>query len=127
MTASVVVDFSKEPEFPKKPTGETPKVELVREQLATYVEGYQLARKTAPARIVLQTSDFKHCLRRILARMQKPHRDQAKAAWQERRKAGSQEKWRDAKPEPITAADLTWAGIPIESVGYSRHRAVDKS
>jgi len=88
MTASVVVDFSKEPKFPKKPTGEAPKVELVREQLATYVEGYQLARKTAPARILLQASDFKHCLRRILARMQKPHRDKAKAAWQERRKAG---------------------------------------
>lgn len=126
MTASVVVDFSKESEFPKRMGGELPRVELIREQLATYVEGYQLARKAAPTRIVLQASDFKHCLRRILARMQKPHRDQAKDAWRERRKAGSREKWRDARPDPITAAELTWAGIPIESVGYSRHRAVDK-
>lgn len=127
MSASFVVDFSREPEFPKKPSGETPRVELVREQLAAYVDGYELAKRSQPPRIVLQTSDFKHCVRRILARMQKPHRDRAKADWKERRKAGSQELWRDAKPEPLTDAALTWAGIPIESVGYTRHRAVDKS
>ncbi|WP_075677661.1 hypothetical protein [Stenotrophomonas sp. TD3] len=58
--------------------------------------------------------------------MQKPHRDQAKAEWQERRKAGSKERWRDAKPEPVALDGMTWYGIPIEGVGYSRHRAVDK-
>jgi len=123
----VVVDFATEHEFPKKPSGEQPKVEQVREQIAAYVDGYELVKHTPPARIVLQASDLRSCVRRILARMQKPHRDQAKAAWKERRKAGSKETWREAKPDPIIAAELTWRGIPIEGAGYSRHRAVDKA
>ncbi|HBZ46445.1 MAG TPA: hypothetical protein DEO93_03925 [Stenotrophomonas sp.] len=59
--------------------------------------------------------------------MQRPLREKAKAEWQERRKAGSKEKWRDARPAPLAAAELNWGGIPIESAGYTRHRAVDKT
>ncbi|MBH1556242.1 hypothetical protein I5U12_18880 [Stenotrophomonas maltophilia] len=126
MTDSVVVDFFHEPEFQNKLGGERPRVELIREQLANYVDGYQLAKNSQPPCIVLQASDLKHCVRRILARMQKPHRDRAKADWEERRKAGSPELWRDAKPEPLIDSALTWRGIPIEGMGYSRHRAIDK-
>jgi len=80
-----------------------------------------------PARIVVNAADLKHCTRRILSRMQRPHREKAKADWLERRKAGSKEKWRDARPAPLTDAALTWRGIPIEGAGYTRHRAVDKT
>ncbi|HFF6216645.1 hypothetical protein [Stenotrophomonas maltophilia] len=126
MTDSVVVDFQHEPEFAKKENGELPRIELIREQVAGFVSGYTTAKGNRPPRIVLQSSDLKHCVRRILARMQKPHRAKAKAEWQEKRKAGSTQPWRDAKPEPIPGATLTWCGIPIEGMGYSRHRAVDK-
>ena len=126
MTTSVVVDFHTEPEFPKLDNGERPRIELIREQVASYVEGYTVAKGHKPARIVLQAQDLMHCQRRVRARMQKPHRDQAKAEWQERRKAGSKERWRDAKPEPVALDGMTWCGIPIEGVGYSRHRTVDK-
>lgn len=124
---TVVVDFSKEPEFPVKPNGDAPKVEQVRGQVATYVDGYGLAKNAPPARIVVNAADLRHCVRRILSRMQRPHREKAKAEWQERRKAGSKEKWRDARPVPLTAAELNWRGIAIEGAGYSRHRAVDKT
>lgn len=126
MTDSVVVDFQHEAEFAKKENGELPRVELIREQVAGFVEGYTTAKGQRPPRIAVQASDLKHCVRRILARMQKPHRDEAKAAWMRARKAGSKQPWREAKPEPIPGATLTWCGIPIEGVGYSRHRAVDK-
>ncbi|MGY8563306.1 hypothetical protein L0938_07800 [Paracidovorax citrulli] len=125
--AAVVADFSREPEFPVKPNGDAPKVEHVRAQVAAYVDGYGLAKAALPARIVVNAADLKHCTRRILSRMQRPHREKAKAEWQERRKAGSKEKWRDARPVPLTAAALTWRGIPIEGAGYTRHRAVDKT
>lgn len=121
------MDFYQEPEFPEKPNGDAPKVEQVRAQVAAYVDGYGLAKATLPARIVVNAADLKHCARRILSRMQRPHREKAKAEWQERRKAGSKEKWRDARPAPLTAAALTWRGIPIEGAGYTRHRAVDKT
>ncbi len=126
MTSPVVVDFQSVQSFPAKPGCELPRVELIREQVAVFVEGYATAKGREPDRIVLQASDLKHCVRRILARMQKPRRDKAKAEWRERRKAGSKERWRDVKPEPIPGATLTWRGIPIEGMGYSRHRAVDK-
>lgn len=126
-TSAVVVDFSQEPEFPKKPCGGAPKGELVREQVASYVDGYRLAKNALPNRIVVNANDLKHCTRRILSRMQRPHREKAKAEWQQRRKAGAQEKWRDVRPEPLSAGGLTWHGIPIEGAGYSRHRAVDKT
>ena len=126
MTDSVVVDFQHEPEFAKKENGELPRIEQIREQVAGFVEGYATAKGQQPPRIVLQASDLKHCVRRILVRMQKPHRDEAKAAWMRARKAGSKKPWREAKPEPIPGATLTWSGIPIEGMGYSRHRAVDK-
>ncbi len=125
--AAVVVDFAQEPEFPEKPNGDAPKVEQVRAQVSAYVDGYGLAKATLPARIVVNAADLKHCARRILSRMQRPHREKAKAEWQERRKAGSKEKWRYARPVPLTAAALTWRGIPIEGAGYTRHRAVDKT
>ena len=124
---AVVVDFAKEPEFPAKPNGDAPKVENVRSQVAAYVDGYGLAKNAAPARIVVNAADLKHCDRRILSRMQRPHREKAKADWLERRKAGSKEKWRDARPEPLTLAALNWRGIPIEGAGYTRHRSVDKT
>lgn len=125
--AAVVVDFAQEPAFPEKPNGDAPKVEQVRAQVSAYVDGYGLAKATLPARIVVNAADLKHCARRILSRMQRPHREKAKAEWQERRKAGSKEKWRDARPVPLTAAALTWRGIPIEGASYTRHRAVDKT
>ncbi|WP_414553389.1 hypothetical protein [Stenotrophomonas forensis] len=87
MTDSVVVDFQHEPEFSKKENGELPRIELIREQVAGFVDGYTTAKGQRPPRIVLQISDLKHCVRRILARMQKPHRDEAKAAWMRSRKA----------------------------------------
>lgn len=124
---TIVVDFAREPEFPEKPNGDAPKVEIVRAQVSAYVDGYGLAKSTLPARIVVNAADLRHCVRRILSRMQRPRRDKAKADWLERRKAGSKEKWRDARPAPLTAAALTWRGIPIEGVGYTRHRAVDKT
>ncbi|MBH1600350.1 hypothetical protein I5U56_06560 [Stenotrophomonas maltophilia] len=80
MTDSVVVDFQHEPEFAKKENGELPRIEQIREQVAGFVDGYTTAKGQRPSRIVLQISDLKHCVRRILARMQKPHRDEAKAA-----------------------------------------------
>lgn len=125
--STLVVDFAKEPEFPEKPNGDAPKVEQVRAQVAAYVEGYSLAKCALPARIVVNAGDLKHCARRILARMQRPHREKAKVEWQQRRKAGSTEKWRDARPAPLTAAGLTWRGIPIEGAGYTRHRSVEKT
>ncbi|WP_313418336.1 hypothetical protein [Stenotrophomonas sp.] len=127
MTESVVVDFQHEPEFAKKKDGEQPRIELIRDQVAGFVDGYATAKGQQPARILLQATDLQHCVRRILARMQKPHREKAKAAWREQRAAGSKQPWREAKPEPIPGATLTWHGIPIEGVGYTRHRAVDKS
>lgn len=128
MTASVVVDFSKEPEFPKTPGGEPSRVELVREQVRAYIEGYTAAKRRHPERIVLAASDYRHCVRRFLARMQRPRLHKAKEEWQAARKAGSTVLWRDARPLPLTEADLTWSGIPIEkSAGYSRHRPVDRA
>lgn len=126
-TPTIVVDFAQEPEFPEKPNGDAPKVEIVRAQVSAYVDGYGLAKSTLPARILVNAADLRHCVRRILSRMQRPRRDKAKADWLERRKAGSKEKWRDARPAPLTDAALTWRGIPIEGVGYTRHRAVDKT
>lgn len=126
MTNHVVVDFQSVESFPTKFGGELPRVELIREQVQVFVEGYAAAKGREPDRILLQASDLKHCVRRILARMQKPRRDKAKAEWRERRKAGSKERWWDVAPEPIPGATLTWGGIPIEGMGYSRHRAVDK-
>ncbi len=61
MTASVVVDFHHEPEFPKLDNGERPRIELIREQVAGYVEGYTVAKGHKPARIALQASDLLHC------------------------------------------------------------------
>ena len=127
MSASVVVDFAALPEFPNTPDGERPKVELVRDQVQAFIEGYVAAKRRQPERIVLAASDHRHCLRRVLARMQRPHREKAKADWQERRKAGSNELWRDCRPEPIKDAELHWNGVPIEQVGYSRHRPVDRA
>ncbi|HEL3246042.1 TPA: hypothetical protein UM344_001257 [Stenotrophomonas maltophilia] len=61
MTTSVVVDFHHEPEFPKLDNGERPRIELIREQVASYVEGYTVAKGHKPARIVLQAQDLMHC------------------------------------------------------------------
>lgn len=127
MSDPVVVDFHLESEFPKKPGGERPKVEVVREQVQSFIDGYVAAKRRLPSRIVLAAQDHRHCVRRILARMQRPHRQKAKAEWQERRKAGSKELWRDCKPQPIKVAHLHWGGIPIEQVGFSRHRPVDRA
>lgn len=127
MSASVVVDFASLPKFPNTPDGERPKVELIRDQVQGYIEGYITAKRRPPERVVLVAADYRHCVRRILARMQRPRRDKAKADWQERRKAGSKELWRDCRPEPIQAADLHWNGIHIEQAGYSRHRPVDRA
>ena len=127
MSDPVVVDFAAQPEFPNTPDGERPKVELVRDQVQAFIDGYVTAKRRQPERIVLAASDHRHCVRRVLSRMQRPHRDKAKADWQERRKAGSKELWRDCRPEPIKAAVLHWNGIPIEQVGYSRHRPVERA
>ena len=124
MAESVVVDFQHEPE---KGGRRTAPHRVDPRPGPGFVDGYATAKGQQPARILLQATDLQHCVRRILARMQKPHREKAKAAWQEQRAAGSKQPWREAKPEPIPGATLTWHGIPIEGVSYTRHRAVDKS
>jgi len=127
MNASVVVDLSTQPEFPNKPNGEPPKVELVRHQVKSYIDGFTAAKRRQPERVVILGTDYAHCVRRVLSRMQRPRRLAAKTEWQEARKNGSKILWRDARPLPITEASLTWAGIPIEQVGYSRFRPTDRS
>jgi hypothetical protein len=125
--ATVLIDMALEEAFPCKPDGTPPRIELVLNQVAGYVDGYQLAKQSLPARIVVNDVDLKHCMRRIASRMQKPHRDKAKAEWQARRDKGSKQRWRDARPPALTLQGVTWRGIPIESVGYTRHRTVDKN
>jgi len=100
MSASVVVDFASTPEFPNTPDGDTPKVEIVRGQVRTFIEGFVAVKRRLPDRIALDAADHRHCCRRILTRMQRPVREQAKAEWRERRKAGSKELCAIAAPSP---------------------------
>ncbi len=59
MTDSVVVDFQHEPEFSKKENGELPRIELIREQVAGFVDGYTTAKGQGPTATAHRAADLR--------------------------------------------------------------------
>lgn len=127
---NVIINFAAEAEFPKRKNGSAPKVDQVRQRIATFVDGYLAARHRLPERVVLAPGEYEHCMRKILARTNREARAAKRRDWEALRKSSAKVRWRDVRPEAITEdqARLAWLDVHVEKgAGYSRHRSVDKA